>query len=112
LEAGSISGSITFSFSGKVLQAKTVSGSIQGEMRDIGSGGSVKINSVSGGVRLAAFQGLDARVKLHSVSGSVVSELPISGTQAKRNRLEGTIGQGSIPLEIGTTSGSIRITKL
>jgi DUF4097 and DUF4098 domain-containing protein YvlB len=112
LEAGSISGSITFSFSGMVLQAKTVSGSIQGEMRDIGSGGSVKINSVSGGVRLAAFQGLDARVKLHSVSGSVVSELPISGTQAKRNRLEGTIGQGSIPLEIGTTSGSIRITKL
>lgn len=112
LEAGSISGSITFSFSGKVLQVKTVSGSIQGEMRGIDSDGSVKIHSVSGGVRLAANPGLDARINLHSVSGSVSSELPVSVTQSKRNRLEGTIGQGSIPLEIGTTSGSIRITKL
>lgn len=112
LEVGSISGSITFSFSGRVLQVKTVSGSIRGEMRDIDSDGSVKIHSVSGGVRLAANPGLDARINLHSVSGSVSSELPVSVTQSKRNRLEGTIGQGSIPLEIGTTSGSIRITKL
>lgn len=112
LEAASISGSIIFSFSGKVLQIKTVSGRIQGEIRDLGSGGSVKIHSVSGAVRLAAYPGLDARINLHSVSGSVSSELPVTVTQSKRNRLEGTIGQGSIPLEVGTTSGSIRITKL
>jgi len=112
LEAESISGSITFSFSGKVLQVKTVSGSIQGEMRDIDSDGSVKIHSVSGGVRLAANPGLDVTINLHSVSGSVSSELPVSVTQSKQNRLEGTIGRGFVPLEIGTTSGSIRITRL
>jgi DUF4097 and DUF4098 domain-containing protein YvlB len=112
LAATSVSGSVVFTFSGKDLQVETVSGSIRGDMPAIEANGSVKIGSVSGSVRLAVFQGIDARVDLHSVSGSVASELPVSVTQSKRNRLEGTIGDGTVPLEIGTTSGSIRITKL
>jgi hypothetical protein len=112
LTAGSISGSINFSFKGTVLQVKSVSGSVRGEVQDLQEGGSVKIQSVSGSVHLACYSDLDAQVNLHSVSGSVSSELPVSVTQSRRNMLEGVIGRGSIPLEIGTTSGSIRITRL
>ena len=111
LDVSSVSGSIVFSFAGKQLKAKSVSGRVEGVVESIEDNGSIDLGSTSGSVVLRVPENLDATVNLHSVSGSVSSALPVSVTSAKRNRLEGVIGEGRIPVDIGTVSGSIRLDK-
>jgi DUF4097 and DUF4098 domain-containing protein YvlB len=112
LQAGSTSGSITFRFSGSDLRVNTVSGSIRGEMLNMTPGGSLDLSSVSGSIHVDADKTLNAEITLKSVSGSISCDFPVTISMKKRNRLEGKIGDGLIPLSIKTTSGSIKIRKL
>ncbi len=112
LQANSTSGSISFVFSGSTLRVKTVSGSIRGEMFNMTPGGSLDLSSVSGSVHIDADKSLDADITLKSVSGSISCDFPVTISMKKRNRLEGKIGDGLLPLSINTTSGSIKIIKL
>lgn len=112
LQAKSTSGGIEFSFAGDRLYAKTISGSINGKIRDLGRGGSVEVESVSGSVNLSAFAGLDAELRLQSASGSVSCSFPLQITDKRRNRLEGRIGTGAVPLVAKTVSGSISLSPL
>ena len=112
LHASSTSGSISFAFAGQVLEAHTVSGSIRGSLDSIAKGGSVSLRTVSGPVLVDAFAALDASVDLRSVSGPVSCGFPLTITEQRHTRLQGTIGRGEIPVEIRTTSGPISIKKL
>ena len=112
LSAGTTSGSIRFRFSGSELQAKTVSGSISGEILGIASGGSCDLTSVSGSVTLRAFDDLGARVSMKSTSGAVSCEFPLQTTVSRKSELSGTVGDGASSISIRTTSGSIRLKKL
>ena len=111
LNISSVSGSLTFSSSGEDVKASTTSGRITGELKNSSPDGKVDISSVSGRVVLEVPSELSADVNLHSVSGSVSSELPVSVTSSKRNTIRGKIGNGGSELEISTVSGSIKITK-
>jgi DUF4097 and DUF4098 domain-containing protein YvlB len=112
LRAKSTSGGIEFSFAGSRLYARSISGAINGRIRSLGRGGSVEVESVSGSVDLAAFAGLDAELRLQSVSGSVSCSFPLQITEQKRNRLAGRIGTGAVPLSVKTISGSIDLSPL
>lgn len=112
LDASSTSGSIRFTSAGSSLNVRSVSGSINGVIESLGTGGSAHLGTVSGSVTLNAFGGLDAVVSLHSLSGRVSCGFPVSITEQKNNRLSGTIGKGAASLDIGTVSGSINISKL
>ena len=112
LEASSASGSIRFTSSGSNVSVRSVSGSINGVIESLGSGGSAHLNTVSGSVTLDAFAALDATVSLHSLSGQVSCAFPIAVSDQKKNRLEGTIGKGSAHLDVGTLSGSISVSKM
>jgi len=112
LAASSTSGSIEFDFAGSKLDARTVSGSIDGRIQSLDKGGSASMRSVSGSVALAAFPGLDAAVSLHSVSGRIECDFPVTSVEQKSNSLEGRIGDGTGRLEVTTTSGTITIRKL
>lgn len=112
LQVGSTSGSISFRFSGSTLRVNTVSGSIRGEMLNMTPGGSLDLSSVSGSVHINADKTLNADITLKSVSGSISCDFPVTISMKKRNRLEGKIGDGLIPLSIKTTSGSIKIRKV
>src|SRR5208337_3531808 len=111
LDASSTSGSIHFSSSGPTLDVRSVSGSIDGVIESLGTGGSAHLGTVSGSVSLNAFPGLDATVSLHSLSGRVSCDFPVTASERKNNRLNGTIGKGSASLDVGTVSGSITISK-
>jgi DUF4097 and DUF4098 domain-containing protein YvlB len=63
-------------------------------------------------VDLAAFAGLDAELRLQSVSGSISCGFPLQISEKRRNRLEGRIGAGTVPLAAKTVSGSIHIAPL
>ncbi len=115
LDASSTSGSITFGFAGRDLEARTVSGSIQGRVESLARDGSIRMNTVSGAVAMDAFAALDATVSLHSLSGGVSCEFPLSPlavSDQKRNALEGRIGRGDARVEVTTTSGPITIRKM
>jgi hypothetical protein len=112
LRIKSTSGGLEFSFAGNRLQAKSVSGTINGKIRALGRGGSVEVETVSGSVNLSAFAGLDAELRLQSVSGSISCGFPLQITEKKRNRLEGRIGTGAAPLNAKTVSGSISLSPL
>ena len=112
LQARSTSGAIRFTSSGERVAVETVSGDIEGRLSSLGGQGSVEIGSVSGGVRLQAFEGLSAQVLLTSTSGGVSCEFPLAGAEMRRSRIEGRIGDGAVPLRVRTVSGSIRLERL
>jgi DUF4097 and DUF4098 domain-containing protein YvlB len=109
LSASSTSGRIQFTSDGASLTARSVSGSIDGEIDSLDKGGSARLSTVSGSVTLKAFPALDARISLHSVSGRVSCDFPVTISEQKNNRLEGTIGAGAARVDAGTISGSISI---
>ncbi|MGA2642854.1 MAG: DUF4097 family beta strand repeat-containing protein, partial [Spirochaetia bacterium] len=112
LDASSTSGSIHFSSSGPMLDVRSVSGSIDGVIESLGTGGTAHLGTVSGSVSLDAFPGLDATISLHSLSGRISCAFPVTASEQKNNRLNGTIGRGSASLDVGTISGSITISKM
>jgi len=111
LRAKSISGAIHFASAGRDLDINSVSGRVQGEILGLDPGGSVEINTISGGVQLEIFSGFDADLRLQSVSGSVSCEFPVQIVEQKRNKLEGTVGDGTIPFEVETVSGRISLSR-
>ncbi|MHC4105776.1 MAG: DUF4097 family beta strand repeat-containing protein, partial [Planctomycetota bacterium] len=112
LQAGTVSGSVFFRFSGSDLEVNTVSGSIRGELFELRPRGSYDLTSISGSVQIDADESLEADLMLKSISGSVSCEFPVTIIAQKRNQLEGKIGKGSTPFKISTTSGSIKINKI
>ncbi len=111
LHASTTSGRIDFVFAGKELEARSISGSVDGTIESIDKGGSVRISTISGSVSVDAFSALDARLMLRSLSGSVSTAFPVTASLQKRNSLEGTIGGGAVPVDISTTSGSISLNR-
>ncbi|MDC7226574.1 MAG: DUF4097 family beta strand repeat-containing protein [Spirochaetales bacterium] len=111
LDISSVSGSLSFVSSGTNIKASTTSGRIEGELKEASSSTSVKISSVSGRLLLDVPSGLNAEVDLHSVSGSVSSDIPVAVTETRRNSIRGTIGSGGALIEMSTVSGAVKITK-
>jgi hypothetical protein len=109
LHANTTSGEIRFDFEGDILEAGTVSGSIQGSITSMGENGTASLKTVSGSVDLEAFPALDASLALRSLSGHVSCDFPIVVSLQKNNALEGRIGAGNVPLSINTISGSINL---
>jgi len=112
LRAKSVSGSVDFVSTGGRIGVNTTSGRVKGEILALAGGDSVEIDSISGSVELEAFGGLDAAVTLQSVSGSISCDFPLQVSEQRRNRLEGSIGGGSVPLKVKTVSGRIRLQRM
>ena len=111
LRAKSISGSIHFASTGRTLDIDSTSGRIQGQILGLDPGGSVEIGTISGAVQLEVFSGFDADLRLQSVSGSVSCEFPVQIIEQKRNKIEGTVGDGTVPFEVKTVSGRISLSR-
>ncbi len=112
LSASTASGAVKFIFSGRELKINTLSGSINGDISNIEANGSIELISISGSINMDVFNDLDATLNLSSISGSINCDFPVITSNHTDNKLLGTIGNGSIPLRISTTSGSISIKKM
>lgn len=112
LDVSTTSGGIQFAFAGSNLNARSVSGSIDGDIGALEKGGSARMSTISGSVSVNAFSGLDATVTLHTLSGRVSCGFPVTISEQRNNRLQGKIGAGSASLDAGSTSGSITINKM
>jgi hypothetical protein len=109
LRARSVSGSIQFTSTGKTLDINSTSGRVKGEISNLEPGGSVEIDTISGAVDLEVFSDFDADLQLQSVSGSISCDFPVQIVEQKRNKLVGTVGDGTVPFRVKTVSGTISI---
>jgi hypothetical protein len=92
------------------LKATSVSGNVTVGVEALTGAGDLKFTSVSGNVTADLPQGLDADVSMHTVSGSLDSDFPLTlNGRMSRSRLEARIGKGGRDLSVSTVSGNVRL---
>jgi DUF4097 and DUF4098 domain-containing protein YvlB len=113
IEASTTNGHVRIrDFDGRV-EARTTNGNIH--LENLTFKGGLKAGSTNGSitVALANAEGLDADLRAHTTNGHVTVNFPVTlkNLTQSRRRVEARIGQGGPTIELGTTNGSIRITK-
>lgn len=113
IEASTTNGHVRIrDFDGRV-EARTTNGNI--DLENLTFKGGLKAGSTNGSIAVAIANAgsLDADLRAHTTNGHITVDFPVTLenlTQSKR-RVEARIGQGGPLIELGTTNGSIRITK-
>jgi hypothetical protein len=106
-----VNGSITFSTTG-VARAKTVNGSIRGEMGRADWNDRLEMSTVNGGITLTLPATLSTEVRASTTNGDIDSDFPMTITgRIARRRIEGTIGGGGRMLALESVNGSITLKK-
>lgn len=107
-----ISGNIDVSAAG-VVEAKTISGSIDARMGSARPGRDLRFKTISGNITLSVPAEFDAEFDASSLSGSIRSDFPIRIHQRRwvGTDAQGRIGSGSYGLSMETISGSIALLK-
>jgi DUF4097 and DUF4098 domain-containing protein YvlB len=91
------------------LDASTTNGTISAELVRVTKGKPLRFETTNGGIELTLPAGLAADVDAGTTNGSIHSDLPVSTTSAKSNRLRGTVNGGGTPVRLRTTNGGIKI---
>lgn len=111
LDASTASGDVQLiNVIGTDIKGQSASGNVQAQLFQISPGASLRFNSASGDVRVAAPSLLDAQVTLSSTTGEVRTNFPLtvqtdrytSGQQAR-----GTLGKGGSTLRATTATGTV-----
>jgi DUF4097 and DUF4098 domain-containing protein YvlB len=113
LEAGTTNGSIRVRrFDGRV-EADTTNGNIR--LEDLTFKGGLSAGTTNGSITLALANAerINADLRAHTTNGSVTVDFPVTlkNLSQSRRRVEAKIGEGGPLIELGTTNGSIHITK-
>ena len=105
-----VNGSIDASTGSGAVELKAVNGDVTVTMS--GAPTRLTLKTVNGSATATLPKDLSATVALSSVRGAIGSDFAVttSGTLSKR-RLEGTIGNGGIPIELKTVNGSVGVRK-
>ncbi len=113
-EARSTNGRIEIEDGGGAIIARTTNGSVNVRTaHDLSGISEIQARSVNGSVRLALPEGLHFDLSAGTVHGSVTSDYELDSVRAQsRKELEGRAGDGGPRVELETTNGSVRITKL
>lgn len=109
--AETVNGSINFDGS-SASELTTVNGSIRGVFSRANWEGTLKIETVNGGVDLTFPASLNAEVRGESVNGGMQSDFPITieGKWGPKS-MRGTIGNGGRTISIETVNGGITLRK-
>jgi hypothetical protein len=112
VRARTVNGPVEASTSVGPLRAETVNGPIRAHVGAMEGEGSIVLKTVNGPVTAELPADIGATISLSTVNGRIDSDLPIvmSGG-VKRNRLQGTIGDGRHKVSIETVNGSVTLRK-
>lgn len=106
-----VNGSATFSTTGSG-SARTVNGSIRGEMGRADWSDRLEMSTVNGGITLTLPASLNTDVRATTVNGDIDTDFPMTITgKVSRRRVEGTIGGGGRVLSLETVNGSITLKR-
>jgi hypothetical protein len=104
-----VNGSVTFS-TASYGDAKTVNGSIRGELGRADWSDTLKFDTVNGSIKLSFPAGLSTDVKARTVNGDITTDFPLTVIgRFSRKQLDGSIGGGGRTLEMHTVNGGITL---
>lgn len=111
IQLASTNGSLKADNVGGTFKGSTTNGKVSATLLQF-TGGDVSLSTTNGSIQLALPEDTNADISAHTTNGSLRTDFPIT-TQGKlgRHSLRGTIGKGGATIELGTTNGSISITR-
>ena len=116
VRASSVSGEVRVKDVNGTVNASSVSGSVEVEIRQLSGAEDMKFSSVSGSVNVRMPEGVDADVKMSTLSGSLKTDFPIEVKKRERYSpgmsASGRLGNGSRSLHLSSVSGSVNLTRM
>jgi hypothetical protein len=110
-EATTVNGSVTLSTAG-TARATTVNGSIHAAMGEAVWPNGAKFTTVNGEVTLRLPPGVNANVRVSTVSGAIQSDFPLQvSTEPGPKHAEGVIGAGGQRLDVTTVNGQVNLLR-
>lgn len=92
------------------VEATSVSGDVVVGIDALTGNGDLEFTSVSGNVTVTLPRGVGADLRMHSVSGELDSDFPLTLTgRTRRSNIEARIGSGGRRIEVSTVSGDVRL---
>jgi hypothetical protein len=111
VHASSVNGDVEVSTTG-TAEATTVNGSVRASMGRADWTGTMKFNTVNGGITVEVPADFSADVEASTVNGSIETDFPLTVQGRFMNRrLRGRVGAGGRTLEMESVNGSIRLRK-
>lgn len=109
-EVETVNGSVIVQTSGSA-RAETVNGSVQASMGRADWASDLAIKTVNGSIDVTLPSSASTTLDAETVNGRIDTDFSVSGLQATKRRLSGTIGGGGRALSLETVNGSIHISQ-
>ena len=114
ITASAVDGSMEIKNAADSLKLSAVDGSLSVSMDSLGSGQSVSLHTVDGGITLALPTEADATFSVNTIDGSVTSdfaELQPEKESVVGHKLKGKLGKGSAEVTAKTVDGAVKLLK-
>ena len=109
VDASSVNGNVRIKTTG-LVHARSVNGSIEASMGVATWNGSLDFKTVNGSIDLTMPAGTSAEVHASSMSGTLVSDFPLTvNNRIEGRRTEARIGSGGPELKLSTVNGAITL---
>jgi hypothetical protein len=115
IRATSASGTVRVADAAGTVNASSASGDVEVELTRLEGDGDMRFSSASGDVNVRLPAGIDARVNMSTVSGSIETNFPI---EVRNNRYgsgshaDGQLGSGARLLKLSSASGNISLKSI
>lgn len=114
VEAKSTSGNVRISEINGSVNAASVSGDVEVSITQLGAGQDMDFTSISGDVHVRLPAGVDAEVKMTTLSGSLQTDFPLTiekGRFSPGRRANGRLGAGTHRLKLSSISGDVSLRR-
>ncbi len=115
IEAGSASGNVRVRDAAGIVRANSASGNVEVELTRLEGACDMKFSSASGNVEVRMPSGIDARVFLSTLAGSIDTNFPIEVEKSQHGagqRARGQLGAGTRELRATSASGNVSLKTL
>ncbi|MDH3492647.1 MAG: DUF4097 domain-containing protein [Acidobacteriota bacterium] len=109
----SVSGDVRASNLGGTAKLSSVSGTVEADFSNVEAGSRIRLSSVSGSVVLMLPSYAGASVRASTVSGKITNDFGLEVDEGKYvgSSMKGTFGDGSVDVKMSTVSGRIKVGK-
>jgi len=115
IKASSASGTVKVADASGTVNASSASGDVEVELTRLEGAGDMHFSSASGDVRVRMPQGVDARVHMSTVTGSIETNFPIevkTSQYGAGSRADGQLGSGARSLKLSSASGNVSLKSI